>query len=124
MKKFFSQILVGLSAVVLIGLAVPAISQSSTGDDVQSYAVGSGMKLGRGIVNAATGWAEFFRSIYDKSIEHDPVTGLLYGSLHGVGMVVVRTTSGVYEAATFLFPTPREFKSTIKPEYVWQDWKR
>ena len=124
MKKHFSKILVALSVVALIGLSVPATSYSSTGDDVQEYAVGSGVKLGRGVVNAATGWVEFFRGIYDKTIEYDPVTGLIYGSLYGTGMAVVRTTSGAYEAATFLFPTPREFESTIKPEFVWQDWKR
>ncbi len=124
MKKCFSKIVIALSAVALIGLSVPATSFSSTGDDAQGYAIGSGMKLGRGIVNASTGWVEFFRGIYDKTIEHDPVTGLVYGSLYGTGMVLVRTLSGAYEAGTFLFPTPSKFKSTISPEFVWQDFKR
>ncbi|MFQ5598660.1 MAG: exosortase system-associated protein, TIGR04073 family [Nitrospiria bacterium] len=80
--------------------------------------------MGRGIVNAGTGWVEFFRGIYDKTIEHDPVTGFLYGSLYGTGMTVVRTVSGVYETVTFLFAVPTQHKSTIEPEFVWQDWKR
>jgi len=110
MKKWISKMIVGFSAVALIGLSVPTTSYSATGSDVQEYTEGSGMKLARGIVNASLGWVEVFRGIYDKTLEHDPVTGLIYGSLYGTGMTVVRTVSGAYEAGTFLFPTPRKFK--------------
>lgn len=124
MKRYFSKTLIALFAIALIGLAIPATSFSGTGSDVADYAVGSGIKLTRGIVNASTGWVEFFRGIYDKTIEHDPVTGVVYGSLYGTGMSVVRTVSGGYEAGSFFFPTPRKFKSTINPEFVWEDWDR
>ena len=124
MKKYMTSAIVGLFTVALFGLAFPAVSYSASGSDVNAYAVGSGKKLGRGIINAATGWVEFFRGIYQKSVEHDPVTGVLYGSLYGTGMVVVRTVSGAYDAGTFLFPFPSKHQSTISPTFVWQDWKR
>lgn len=102
---------------------MPVTSFSAT-NEIGEYAVGSGVKLGRGIVNTSTGWVEFFRGIYDKTVEYDPVTGLIYGSLYGTGMTVIRTVSGAYDAATFLFPAPRRFETTINPEFVWQDWKK
>ncbi len=121
MKKYFSKIFIALFAFALIGFAVPATSFSATGSDIADYAVGSGTKLTRGVVNASTGWVEVFRGIYEKTIKHDPVTGLIYGSLYGTGMTVVRTVSGAYEAGSFFFPTPKKFKSTISPEFVWED---
>ncbi|MFQ5779484.1 MAG: hypothetical protein ACE5HN_01700 [Nitrospiria bacterium] len=55
---------------------------------------GAGGKLLRGVENVSTGWIEIFQGIYDVGMEKDPVTGVLYGPILGVGMAIVRTGSG------------------------------
>ena len=81
-----------------------------------------GGKLIRGVVNISTGWVEVFQGIYEVGSKNGPLTGLLYGPVFGVGMAVIRTGSGLYETATFLFPAPAEYQSTIEPEFVWENW--
>lgn len=105
-----------LSLVVSLILTLPA---TALADSTGSKASG---KLVRGVVNASTGWIEIFQGIYEVSAEKDPVTGVLYGPIHGVGMAIVRTGSGVYETVTFLIPFPARYRSTIDPAFVWEHW--
>lgn len=81
-----------------------------------------GKKLGRGIVNVATGWVELPRNIYDTSVEtNNPLMGITYGTLKGVGMTVVRTGAGAYDVVTFLFPVPQDYQPILKPEFVFEE---
>ena len=66
-----------------------------------------GKKLGRGIVNIVTGWVELPMNIYDTSVTtNNPLMGITYGTIKGLGMAVVRTGAGAYDTVTFLFPMP------------------
>ncbi len=108
-------IFVFLVILVIFNLPSPSLADSTNWK--------SGGKLVRGVVNASTGWVEVFQGIYDVSREKDPVTGVLYGPILGVGMAIVRTGSGVYESVTFLFPFPARYRSTIDPAFVWDHWE-
>lgn len=96
---------------VILTAAAPCFAQ---GDVIEKM----GKKLGRGIVNIATGWVEIPRNIYDVSVETNPFTGITYGALKGAGLTIVRTGAGVYDIATFLFPVPHDYLPVIDPEFV------
>lgn len=96
-------------AVMVIALAlVVGLSQAA-------YAADPLMKLGRGLVNAATGFLEVPKNIYEVSKEHEPFTGLIWGSMKGSGWAAARTSVGAYEVATFPLP---KYEPMMEPEYV------
>lgn len=105
-----------LAASLIFTLAVPSFANAAAGEE-------AGKKLFRGVVNVSTGWIEVFQGIYDVSVEKDPITGILYGPFLGLGMAIVRTGSGIYEAVTFPFPFPARYRPMIDPEYVWDNWE-
>ncbi len=81
-----------------------------------------GKKLGRGIVNIVTGWVELPMNIYDTSVDtNNPLMGITYGTLKGVGMAVVRTGAGAYDTVTFLFPMPQDYSPVLQPEFVFDE---
>ena len=61
-------------------------------------------KLGRGVVNTATGWLEYPNQIVEVSKEYNPFAGLTFGQAKGVGYGVYRTGIGVFDAVTFAIP--------------------
>lgn len=82
-----------------------------------------GWKLGRGFVNASTGWLELPKTMYGNFQDGDPVFGdhvfgLALGSLYGLEGSVVRTVAGVYEAATFPVPMPARYAPVVDPPFV------
>ena len=77
-----------------------------------------GKKLGRGLVNAATGWIEFPKEIYRVSRESNPVFGVVLGGFSGLELSAVRTLAGVYEAATFPVPLPAGYVPVVSPNFV------
>jgi putative exosortase-associated protein (TIGR04073 family) len=96
--------------------ALPAFAQE--GSVIEKI----GKKLGRGIVNIATGWVELPKNIYDTSIEtNNPLMGITYGTLKGLGMTVVRTGAGAYDTVTFLFPVPQDYDPILQPEFVFTE---
>lgn len=103
-----------LALSLILSLPPPSIANATVGE--------AGRKLLRGVVNVSTGWIEVFQGIYDVSVEKEPITGVFYGPILGLGMAIVRTGSGMYEAVTFPFPFPAHYRSTIEPEYVWDNW--
>ena len=78
-------------------------------------------KLARGVVNVLTGWVEIPKNIYDTSVEDNVFSGLTIGLAKGLGMAIVRTGAGVYEAITFPFPIPEEYAPVLEPEYVFSE---
>ena len=99
---------------VILNVATPCFAQ---GDVIEKM----GKKLGRGIANVATGWVEIPKNIYDTSVESNPFIGLTFGTLKGVGWTVVRTSAGVYDVATFLFPIPKSYVPILEPEFVFSN---
>ena len=61
-------------------------------------------KLGRGLVNTATGWGEYPRQIVETSKEHNIAVGLSWGQMKGVAYGLERTGLGVYDTGTFFLP--------------------
>jgi len=110
-----------LTATVVLILCIAAITLpvfAQEGSAIEKI----GKKLGRGIVNVATGWIELPKNIYDTSVEtNNPLMGITYGTLKGIGMTVVRTGAGAYDVATFLFPVPQDYQPLLKPEFVFEE---
>lgn len=106
----------GALILTFIAIALPAFAEE--GSVIEKM----GKKLGRGLVNVATGWIELPKNIYDTSVEtNNPLMGITYGTLKGVGMTVVRTGAGAYDVATFLFPVPADYKPILEPEFVFEE---
>ncbi len=84
-----------------------------------SYAQGAFKKLGRGVANTFTGWLEVPKGIVDESKANNVFTGLTVGTIKGLGLGLVRTGAGIYEALTFPFPIPEGYEPIVKPEYVY-----
>ncbi len=110
-----------MKKVVVIVLAVLFVSCFvSTTFAATAGEVGAGMaqKLGRGLVNAASGWIELPKEMVNTGKEN-PLLGLTYGAVKGSAKTVVRTGAGGVETGTFLFPAPKNYSEPlIQPEYV------
>lgn len=78
-------------------------------------------KLGRGITNVLTCWVEIPRQIAMDWERTDPVTGLILGSVKGVGWGFARLATGVYDTVTFPFPVPEGYAPMMDPEFVVTD---
>jgi putative exosortase-associated protein (TIGR04073 family) len=116
MAKGAKGIIVSLLILCLVALALPAFAQE--GSVIEKM----GKKLGRGIVNIATGWVELPKNIYDTSVDtNNPLMGITYGTLKGLGMTVVRTGAGAYDTVTFLFPMPQDYSPILQPEFVFTE---
>jgi len=81
-------------------------------------------KAERGIVNVLTGWIELPKQIHLGSQEDNPVSGLAWGLVKGVGLTVLRGGVGLYEALTFPLPYPKDFASPYDAmeltDYAWE----
>ena len=81
------------------------------------YASDAGTKLGRGALNAVTGWMEVPMQTVIGSKE-DGVLGGVGGFFKGIGLGVARTLAGAFEIATFLVPVPDRFEPVMQPPTV------
>jgi putative exosortase-associated protein (TIGR04073 family) len=116
MKKGVKTTFMILLVLCIAAVALPAFAQE--GSVIEKM----GKKLGRGIVNVATGWVELPMNIYDTSVEtNNPLMGMTYGTLKGIGMTVVRTGAGAYDVVTFLFPVPQDYEPILQPEFVFEE---
>ena len=86
-----------------------------------AYDRNAATKLGRGVANIATGWIEIPKQIYQTSVEYDPFTGIVFGTVKGVAYGVLRTLGGGFDTATFIIP-PYD-KPVMQPEFVFEDWE-
>ena len=81
-------------------------------------------KAGRGVTNLLTGWIELPKQIHMGSQEANPVSGLVWGLVKGVGLTVLRGGVGIYEAVTFPIPYPKDFASPYDlmelTDYAWE----
>ncbi len=107
------QIVTSLIIVVAIVMAtVPALAI-----DPGQYASGAGAKLGRGVLNTATGWGEIPKQTIIGSRE-EGVLGGVEGFFKGIGFGVARTLAGAFEIATFWAPVPDQFEPVMQPATV------
>lgn len=110
-SKFVMTIIILL---LVISFSLPALAD-------ENVPAKMGKKLGRGVINIATGWLELPKNIYNTTTETNPGMGITYGTLKGLGMTVVRTAAGIFDAATFLFPVPKDYDPLMKPEFVFSE---
>lgn len=82
------------------------------------FAQDMGKKLGRGLMNALTGWVEIPKNIYEESCKSNMLVGLTWGILKGAGYTVIRTVTGAYEIVTFPFAIPTGYEPIMQPEFV------
>lgn len=75
-------------------------------------------KLLRGLTNIATGWVELPKRVHETTHRSGAGVGFTWGILRGIGHGFIRTAGGVYEAVTFPFPAPPNYRPVIRPSYV------
>lgn len=113
MKKIFKSLLV-ISALAFLS---PQAAMAHSED----YPIHMADKLGRGIANTATGWAELPKTIMiTTSQEENIVYGFTAGVFSGLVQAVGRTLHGALEVATFMIPT----NPTAKPGFIWEDFNK
>ncbi|MFA5094445.1 MAG: exosortase system-associated protein, TIGR04073 family [Candidatus Omnitrophota bacterium] len=103
-----------LTMTILVLVVVGLLTVSAP-----TYAQDAFKKLGRGVVNTFTGWLEIPKGIVDESKANNVFTGLTVGTIKGLGLGLVRTGAGIYEAVTFPFPIPEGYEPIVKPEFVY-----
>jgi len=75
-------------------------------------------KLIRGLTNTVTGWVELPKRVHETTQLSGAGAGFTWGLLRGIGYSFIRTAGGVYEAATFLFPAPPDYRPVMEPPYI------
>ena len=75
-------------------------------------------KLGRGLINGATGWCEYPKQIVETSKEENVAVGITWGQVKGVAYAIARHGLGAFDTATFYLP-PYD-KPVLEPEYVFE----
>ncbi|ADE13824.1 conserved hypothetical protein [Nitrosococcus halophilus Nc 4] len=98
---------------LLFGVASPTLAEEGYGERV-------GEKLGRGLVNVATGWVEIPKNIVNTSQDSNVGIGVTWGLVKGIGHTLGRTLVGAGELATFFVPT----SEIIHPPYIFEDFHR
>lgn len=78
-------------------------------------------KLQRGFLNIALSPIELTQQVaQEEKSEVEPTW--LFGGMRGVLFMVGRTMVGLYEMATFVLPTPGNYKPIVYPEFLWEYW--
>ena len=106
-SRRFGLVVMSMTLVLVLGSLTPAFAQ-----DI-------GHKLGRGLLNVATGWVEIPKGIRDGSQQENPVLGVTTGIFKGLGLGVLRTGVGAFDVVTFPIPWPKDYAPVYEPEYVW-----
>ena len=106
-------LLVMFMALLIINFAMPAFC-----DGPAAKLDGPVTKLGRGLCNMVTFPLEFPEQISRTNRSDGPFAACTVGVLKGLGWMVGRACIGVYEAATFMFPVPKDYQPILcDPEY-------
>lgn len=79
-------------------------------------------KLGRGLAGMVAGVLELPGQMITASNRHGP-EGLPLGFAKGLGMIVAREVTGVYEFVTAPIPVPRGYRPVLEPEYPWDHFR-
>jgi putative exosortase-associated protein (TIGR04073 family) len=75
-------------------------------------------KIARGTVNLSLGWTEIFRQTIKVTEEKGDIAGIFWGPLKGLTFALGRTTLGVCEIATFIFPP---YRALVEPEFIFSE---
>lgn len=112
-----------IALACLMALATAGTASAASSDIGREQSEVSKMlhKLGRGIVNIFTCWVEVPRQVAKEWERTDPATGVVLGTVKGVGWGFTRLATGVYETFTFPFPVPSDYAPMLEPEFVVTD---
>ena len=66
----------------------------------------------------ATFWMELPAEVAKVAKEQDPAAGVTVGTVNGTVTSAVRCFTGIYDTATFFFPSYT--KPAMQPEYAWK----
>ena len=75
-------------------------------------------KLGRGVVNMATGWLELPLQTGSGMSNAEGPQGLFLGLGKGVVWTLLRTAAGIYDTATFFIPLPNDYEPLLQPPTI------
>ena len=75
-------------------------------------------KLGRGLMNVATGWLELPMQLSSGMSETGGVEGFFLGLGKGAVWTVFREGAGAIETATFFIPVPEDYGPLMQPSTV------
>lgn len=75
-------------------------------------------KLGRGVVNTASGWLEVPAEIFREADRSSGAGSLFAAPFKGLFKAVGRTITGVYEIVTFPIPLPSRYRPVVEPEFI------
>ncbi len=101
------------AALLLIFLLMLANIPAASADDNDAYEYTANDKLTRSMMNIVTFYLEAPITIYNTSVEENPITGLLYGLPLGGAKSAHRLIMGIVELGTFPFPP---YEPMIEPE--------
>ena len=108
-KLFFAVVVLSL----IVSSAVPAFC-----DELGTKLDGPATKLGRGICNMVTFPLEIPEQISRVNTSDGPLAASTVGVLKGLGCAIGRACVGMFEAATFMLPGPKNYEPLLKdPEY-------
>jgi putative exosortase-associated protein (TIGR04073 family) len=100
-----------LSALTVLSLSAIALADIH---DPPMNDQGPTRKLGRGLANIAFGVTEIFETPASINEREGNAAAASYGVVKGLGRFFFRFGKGVYEVATFPFPT---YKESYRPPY-------
>jgi putative exosortase-associated protein (TIGR04073 family) len=115
-----------LTAVLVAGSLHAASAYGTSEPDPYIYRDGTridkmGQKFGRGVTNVFTCWMEIPHSVAIEWNKTDAVSGVLVGASKGVTWTAARFLAGTYEVLTFPFPTPKDYRPIMHPEFLFTD---
>jgi len=108
-----------LALMVSFTLVLPNISFAEASLD--QYIKDSGTKLTTGVVSMSMGWAEILSKPQDIEVKDGPIEVVSFGPLVGLLKTALRTGSGAYDTATFLFPLMNKNQTRIESGFAWHD---
>ncbi|MEN6625094.1 MAG: exosortase system-associated protein, TIGR04073 family [Candidatus Sumerlaeia bacterium] len=81
-----------------------------------------GRKFARGFANVLLCPAEIPNQMFQEAYKTSPVTGMIVGLFKGVAKGGARLGVGVWEMATFYFPSYNNYQPIVEPEVVFQEY--
>ena len=123
-KKLF---LAAVMLSLIVSSAAPALCDEPTAkpdepaaklDEPAAKFNGPATKLGRGICNILTFPLEIPEQMSRMNNSDGPFAASTVGVLKGLGSAIGRACVGLFEAATFMSPGPKNYEPVLKdPEY-------
>lgn len=99
-------------------LALAAFVTAASLAASDAHAQTAARKAGRGLAGMVCGFLELPGNIVQET-QRQGAIGVPIGLAYGLGMIVTRELTGVYEFVTAPFPIPAGFRPILTPEYPW-----